>query len=351
MNLFLDLLLRANIQSKLLKLWKRNLDDTEFYLCPITPSIKFKDGTSFDSYYLSSFLRKIIPKIYSNKYQVKLISDCLFIEFEKSFSNFFKKLSYYENAPSLPINKKGFSLGLGQYDIVEKTSLSLKLKRKKKVRNGYNKINFLKYYSGLTSKLNTKIEDYNRVLINNLPRKIKNQYKKYDVTLLQSVNLVLNIKNPKLRFLIFNCLPIKKFTRSFAFGQKKFKWIKTILPIGMPYSKEGLVKQKCLKEDFQGLQSQKLVFLNWRQDNVEAITAFFKSFSLEFGIKVHIQNASLSSFVDQVLKKPHNYQMTVVALDTVRPDFSAFFSYIAGSSESLIDQHHFSVSRFTLRPR
>lgn len=108
----------------------------------------------------------------------------------------------------------------------------------------------------------------------------------------------------------------------------------TILPIGVPYSNKSRVKQNCKRESFIHLGTVK--FYNWNKSSSKSLENYFISLRDKTGLNIKLVDITMNQFVDMILKSPHPYDLTVVALDAVDINYDAYFSPII-DDKSIID--------------
>ena len=322
--------------SNILREWERDASSKKFKLC-------VKDGLTFDTHIpalrkdIIDHIRKI-TKQFDKKAQINLAGSlnhrgCVWINFDRSMPSYLEYLTQYENAPTLVAQGKKWELGLGPFRVVHLAKDTLELERKVKVKNGHNKIRFHSY-SGSQDQIlqNKNIEDFNRVFIGDLPAWIKAEYNNYGVALFQTVNLLINVQDRQDRETIYHCLDIDKFRRAFMPKQQEFADIQNVLPMGVPGSKKGKAQQNCNSKS----SDKEYLFYNWNKTSRSALQSFFVEFHQKTGITIKIVDISKNDFVNIVLKSPHPYHLTVVAIDAVRADYDAYFAPLV-SKKSVFD--------------
>ena len=317
--------------SQLLESWERNRNYTQFIFCPKS-DLKIFDSYLFDEIFLYKFLTHYSNK---NNYQSKIeIRDtCIVIKVKEKGKEFLSNLTKYENAPTLKLKDKKFEYGLGKYQIEEFSKTKLVMKRKKDSSDGYNTIIFKTYEGPKDEALKDKhYEDFNRVFVTDVPSWVKEDFKSFDVQLLQSVNLVINIPNKNHRKRIFNCIDVSKFRSAFAYGQKKFANIGNILPVGVLGGKPIQVSQNCKRESV----SISYPFYNWKTDNHDSLKKYFRELKSK-GINLKLESHSLDDFVSSVFKQPHPYKITVMAFDATVGSHEPFFSHLIKEHQAVID--------------
>lgn len=317
--------------SQVLTSWERNRDYTSFTFCPDS-NLQFNKDQFFNQKFLSTFLKSYSKK---NGYLTAIseIDTCTLVKVREKGREFLSNLTKYENAPTLEGKGKTFEYGLGKFQIEDFNKTKLIMKRKKDSSDGYNTIIF-KTYEGPkdTALKNKNYEDFNRVFITDVPDWVKADFKSFDVQLLQSVNLVINIPNKEHRKRIFNCIDVSKFRRAFANGQTKFANIGNILPVGVSGGKPVKVNQNCKRES----ESVSYPFYNWKADNHDSLEKYFNEIKVK-GINLKLENHSLDDFVSSVFKQPHPYKLTVMAFDATVGSHEPFFTHLVKKHQAVID--------------
>ena len=318
--------------SKVLSSWSRSIDNRQFILCP-NQKLVFSNEIYFTTDFLKNFISRTATKL--GKVHLNLTDQCLSVLFDKPQEGFLRQYSDHELSPSIPSNNPRIEYGLGPFVVESISSQEIDLRRKDFIENGYNVIRVINYKGRNDPNLNNKfIEDFNRVYISDLPSWVKEEYANYGVMLSQSINLLINHPDKELRDIIYNCLDIERFRKAFMPLQEDFYSIENILPVGMVGAKKGLPSQQCklLKP-----RNFKLKFVNWKQDNVEQLFDFFRDFFERLNIQINIENISASEFLSRVSKKPHRYELTVIALDAIRPDYRVFYEYLINGRQAIVD--------------
>jgi len=324
---------RTELYSNLLKKWDRDSNYRIFNFC-LRDDLYFSKNHKYGLDGLKSTLLEVLNNMNSS-HAIEIKGDCLLVQFENEERSFLDALTKYKYAPSKASINKKWEDGLGHFLVTNIGPRKISLKRKREIQDGYNYINFWAY-NGANDAILKKggIEDYNRVLIQDLPLSRLKNYQKYNVALLQTINLVLNIHDPKLRKRMFHCLDIDEFRQAFMSKQKSFLDTGTILPIGIPYSKKSRVKQNCNKKIVDGFSTVK--FYNWNKSSSKSLESYFSSLKKKLGLDIKVVNITMNQFVDMILKSPHPYDLTAVALDAVDINYEAYFSPII-ENKSIID--------------
>ncbi len=180
------------------------------------------------------------------------------------------------------------------------------------------------------------MEDFNRVLLKDQPDWLKHDMKMFDVSLLQTVNLFINIKDPMVRALIFQCMPIHEFRKAFMNGQLNFSDVDGVIPVGVGHARRKMVAQNCKRASVKrGDESFK--FINWNTGNEENLKRVFEEFEERTGLKISTAAVTTADFIRDVFGRRPGYDLYVVAIDAVRPEISPFFEPIVDQRRRLLD--------------
>ncbi len=323
-------------RSNVLKRWTASIDFRSFTFC-LDERKLFDNGKKFSFNLFVSFAKNVIEK-FNKDYKLDIANNnCVKINFKESQNNFLQFLSYYENSPSIPTDNPKIHLGLGAYKVVEFDEKSLTLTRKNPIRNGFNKIVFINYKGAKDPNLENKnIEDFNRIYIEDLPEWIKKEYANYPIMLFQTINLLINNHDKRIREYLYNCLNIEELRKAFMPKQNNFQDISNILPIGMVGASPQKPQQHCEKI-IKLNKSIELKFINWKEGTKDFFTNYFDLFYKKHNIRIKVEQITLNDLLKLAFNKPHPYDLAIVALDTVRPDYSAFYGYLIGEKNNLID--------------
>ena len=322
-------------QSNILSSWEAKSSFKSFSFC-LKKKLMFTKRIPFSASDLTVHLKTVMKK---NDIEglVKSKGNCVEVILNQASPKFINIMSLYENAPSQPSTNQKIHYGLGPFVVNSLNATAVKLERKKAISNGYNKIHILAYKGKGDENLNNKmIEDFNRVYISDVPQWVKNGYSNYGVSLLQTINLILNIEDSNVRQSIYNCINIGTLRQALMPKQKQFKDIKTILPIGILGAKEGRPIQKCtgnskLKSKYEGL------FINWKKDSYSILSSYVASLNKKLGASIKLENIGQSELLKAIFQSPHPYDLVILALDSVRPDYAAYYEYFFKAGKSLID--------------
>ncbi|OGR95175.1 MAG: hypothetical protein A2V88_01460 [Elusimicrobia bacterium RBG_16_66_12] len=324
-----------SFQSRILTKWSRTVDSTSFTFCPNT-SLVFDPQRAFSAKVLRGHL-DVVTRRFDATYTLAEDGGCITVGFRQGRKHYLDFLSLYENAPSMRTDVPNVEVGLGPFQVQSLAPEKIVLVRKKRVSEGYNEV-VLHFYRGPGDPNlgNKRIVDFNRIPTADLPAWVAADYQSFSNTLLKSFNLIINHPDRSVRAAVYGCMDVDRLRRAYFPSQVEFHDIKSILPVGVPGALAGKPAQSCAMPKRPQGERRPLVFVNWRTDNDRQLQEFVEDFTRRTGIPVEIKKITLSALVDVVFKRPHPYQLMVIALDAVRPDHSAFLDYII-KKDGLID--------------
>ena len=326
--------------SKILSNWKLNYKDNSLTLCT-KPETKFENNVSFNPYYIKNHLTPIFNKT-KISFKTKIVLNCITFSFQNKETNILKLLSSYGNAPSVKTSYKNIEYGLGEYYCQSIAADHILLVKRSNSNSYFKDIRFTNYKEGRKEEImsNPEIEDFNRVYVADIPPWVVKNYASYGISLLQTIVLLINVKDPKIRGILYNCTDIKKLRQAFMPGQKEFFNIANILPIGMIGAKEGLAKQSC-NPDYEYLKSYKakasLKLWNWKSDNLAQMTKFVENLNKHLRLNIKLINVDENKLIEEAFKKPHPWDLVIVALGATAPSYSAFIKYLFDDKYLLYD--------------
>ena len=315
-----------NYTSRLLTRWNRSMDSREYVFCPDT-GISFGNGASFSSGFFTEYIRRLLP-VFSGEGDVSGDESCTTVKFRKGRKDFLKFLSLYESAPTMPVSDT-VEAGLGPFDVESMSATDIILKRKKPVARGYNSIHIFKY-SGVAEEYFRKkqVLDFNKIPEPDIPAGVRNDYLHFDAVTLKSIVLLLNWPDKTLRDTLYNCINVDSFRRAYYPAQSDFVDIGNVLPMGVPGARPGLPAQNCRVPAGLVKLKSPLIFMNLSSSSEGTLVRFFDEFKARTGIAVTVRNIKNNDMQKSLFVYPRGYNLTVVAMDAVRPDHSAFFDYI-----------------------
>lgn len=312
-----------NYYSNLMKNWSRDLESSEYELCPDT-TLKFNAYSPFGLQEFFLHIRGVTAR-YDAKAEIFLAGKCVRVKFHSPKRNYLEFLTRYENAPFLR-RTENIEDGLGEYSVERLSSDGIVLKRKKRVRNGYNTISFYEYRGSSDPNLNNRrIKDFNLISLFDVPEWVKREYFSLDTVEMKSMNLIINHADPKVRKRIYDCVSPTELRRAIFPKKKDFYDISTILPIGMPGARGGRPLQNCGPE--MGNSSSVIKFANWSRESDITLAAYLGSLNAKNGMRIELVNYSPGELIAKVHSKTHPYNLIVIILESINSDYADFFEY------------------------
>lgn len=323
-----DLQSDGQFSSRLLTRWSRSVDSLSYTLCP-TEGLRFDASRPFNRDFLADFLHSRAASL-DPKVTVTPEGGCVRVALTRNGDRFLPFFADMANAPSVATSDPVVELGLGDFRAVTVSPTRIALSRKERATNGYNSI-VMHAHSGAGDPLleDRSVEDMNRVLLQDLPEWVKTSYDDYGVTLLQSVNLLIDVPDKTLRRYVHGCLDVERFRRAFMPRQLNFADIATILPLGLPGARAERPPQRCPSAKAPKVD-EVLMFGNWNRGNEVPLRAEFANLSAATGLRFNVETVSQDDFVKQILSPHRNFDLSVIALDATSPDYAAFYAPVIG---------------------
>jgi len=241
---------------------------------------------------------------------------------DKSYLDF---LTLYENAPGIK-RREGIEDGLGQYAVETISKDAIVLKRKKKVLGGYNTVSFYEYTGKKDPNLqNRNIKDFNLIAIFDVPEWVVREYYGFNTVEMKSMNLIINHPDLKVRKSVYNCLNTARLRNSLFPEKRNFYAIQTILPIGVLGARGGAPRQEC--DSLKSGISVPLKFANWDEAGRVTLTEYINSINKSAGMNIQVVNYDPRELIKTIHSSPHPYNLLVIALETIQPDYPTLFSY------------------------
>ncbi len=325
----------GQFRSKVLSNWNRSSDSRYYRFC-VDGTRFFNDKKPFDLQYLHEFLDRFLMR---SKTSVKLSREdqCVIAHFEQPEKDLLIQLSKMENAPSVVTDRVNIEDGLGPFSVRSITKSEIHFIRKIFVKDGFNEIRMFNYLGSADTHLNDKtIVDFNRVFVEELPDWVKKDYSDFGVALLQTINLLIDHQDPQVRKAVYNCVDIEKFRKAFMPGRDSFQDVATLLPVGIEGAMKGKAEQDRSSVGCQKLKNKKITFVNWKDGNAESLKKYFELFQEKSGIPVSVYSIALTEFASKIVHEPRDFNLSIVALDAVSPDITAFFGPLFGDPISVL---------------
>lgn len=323
-----DLQSDGRFSSRLLERWTRAIDSTSYVLCP-AGGLRFDASRPFDRDYLARFLRARATTL-DPRAAISEEGACVRVALTRNGDRFLPFFADMANAPTVTTPDPKVELGLGDFRAETVSSDRIVLSRKETVTDGYEKVVMHAHGGANDPRLEDRgVEDMNRVLLQDLPDWVKTSYDDYGVTLLQSVNLLIDAPDPATRRLVHGCLDVDRFRRAFMPRQRDFADIATILPLGLPGARAERPSQRCPSTKVRA-GAPALTFGNWNRGNEEGLRAEFIRLSAATGLRFDVKTLSQDDFVKQILSTRRTFDLSVIALDATSPDYAAFYGPVVG---------------------
>ena len=297
-----------NYSSLILDKWSRSLDYLNFSFCP-APHLEFAPGLPFTfedfAAHVSSFTSG-----YSGRFHMVKERNCVNISFESPQNDYLYFWTAYERAPTKSTRGTA-ELGLGSFSVESVSKNRIVLTRKKKVTGGYNSVVLYAYTGARDPNLeNREIKDFNLIDTAAVPEWVKESFLSFENPEMKSLILIINHPDPKVRERVYNCVDIPSLRSSFFPGKTDFYNISTLLPMGVPGAVPGLPAQTCGAARLRG----ELRFANWMPGNQEAMKKYAAAFKAKSGIKLRLDQYSMSEFAQAFSRRPKPFDLAVIII-------------------------------------
>lgn len=316
-----------NYESRVLNTWSRSVDSSLYTFCPNT-SLAFKSGVFFDLPFFHKYLVKVTQS-FDPAGKVLVAGDCVHVEFNSPKKRFLEYLTLYENAPAIK-QSENIEIGLGSYYAESVSDSEIVLRRKLAIRNGYNTIRMRKYSGPQDENLNNKeIDDFNKIPLAEVPEWVKRGYLHFDEVILKTVALVISHPHKAVREVLYNCVDIDALKKAFypAFHESSTD-IQNVLPLGVRGAQIGRPIQKCVVPNSLDAVSGPIVFLNYGLNNETQMKQFVAAYAKKTRLKILLKGCPAKEAQKILFVSPRGYTLAIIAMDAVRPDYSAFFDYL-----------------------
>lgn len=310
-----------NYGSRVLVGWSRDLTAREYTFCPDT-SLRFYGKTAFDLKYFLEYLETVTGR-YCREHKIEKENGCARVTFPVPRKGYLDALTLYENAPSVR-QAPGIEAGLGPFFVEALSKDRITLARKEKVKNGYNEIIIREYTPAKGSEYAYRdISDFNKLMSFDVPEDAKTRYLGFNNIQLRSNVLIINHPDREVRRRVYNCLDVDGFRRAFLPQSGEFYDLASILPVGIVGAVSGKPAQVCRKD--AALTGKKVVLYNHRPGNRERLEKFAGEFKSRSGLSLEIVYCTPQELVRVLHKYPRPFNLAVLALDTVYPEYLTFF--------------------------
>lgn len=346
----------GSYQSSILSSWERDRHYKTFSFCLNGQHEHETNAEFFPGKRLSATLvRELLQKVmqdhhYLGDVVLNPLTSCVKVTLQHSCPELLSHLASYRYAPTLSHSGDGHALGfewgLGDFYPIYQNHEMVILKRKKIDFFSFRKINIIRFYNyqklreGHFAHLGKRVDDYNHLLVEQIPLSVKKNYHKSYVPLLQTVNLVLNHPAIEVRDFFYNCVDMDELLHAFFPEQKSFYHIKSPLPVGLKGGEKGVISQQChpatLASTFKG---KEFIFVNWNDAVQSNVEAFWQKFNAKFGVHVKVKKMALNEFILKALQVPHDFDLSIMAIDGVEEGSYDFFKCLV-DQQKIIDQDY-----------
>lgn len=322
-----------NYTSKILLDWRRSADYRKFVFYPDL-TLKFNKDERLTKEIFYEQLSSVTAR-FGADFKLYSASDSVTVEFPAPQRQYLYFLTWYENAPA--IRRGNFEYGLGAFYISSYSQDKIVMERKRKVRNGYNRVEFLNYLGDKDPNLqDRRIQDFNLLSAEQQPEWIKAAYLGVKNPDPRSVVLLINHPDREVRKRLYNCIDVRKFRGAFFGKTKEFYDIATVLPVGIPGARAGLPRQECARG--AGPVPGNISLINLRSDNADTLPEFIRNLKRDTGINIvenRMEYKDLVQLLNDPKHDPYWYNIFQIYLDTFRPDYKVFFEYTSGKKTFL----------------
>lgn len=313
-----------NYHSKILRSWRRSLDSREYELC-LRDGLRFNSGTGFTRKDFALHV-SALSLLYDAATSVTERGGCVVVQFKKPRSGYLEHLTLYENSPTVK-RSDIVEDGLGAFFLESISSEEIVLSRKDTLSRGYNRIAIYNYKGATDPKLRDRgIKDFNMIPLSQVPSWVMSEYHQFTTPELKSVILSINHPSKVVRQAVYNCVSVIALREAYFPLKKDFYDIQTILPIGMPGADPGLPKQNCKRIETGNKSGIALKFADWRGESMEALRQLMRDVESRSGVAISVEDFPPEKFDRGVLVSPHPYNLSVLVVDAVRPNDTAFLS-------------------------
>lgn len=321
-----------NYTTKLLSRWSRDQRSATYEFCPDT-RLRFNKETPFSREYFAEYISSAALK-YSPDAAVHCSGPCCRAEFNRPAKGFLEFLTRYENAPAIEIST-AVEQGLGQFEVTEMSKQRIALRRKKRVRRGYEAVILHQYTGPKDANLeNRRISDFNKLAPEARPDWIKKEYVSFHNFALKSVNIFINHPDPKVRRFLYNCIDAGKFRNAFMPNLKNYSDLSTVLPMGLPGASAGRPQQSCGGKNEVPYFTGPIVLADQNGGNLPYLQAFSDEFYSRTGRRIKIELCSVQDLIKLVKstsgRRP--YTLAVGVAGTAWGNYTSLFMPVCGEA-------------------
>jgi hypothetical protein len=300
-----------NYSSRILKKWSRSIDYRTYTFCPDT-SLTFDTKRIFSFEIFKDHIADVTQK-FNGDFVMTREGECLRMEFSAPAIRYLDFLSGYPVSPSIRVSTM-VEAGLGPFMVVSLDGSEVVMRRKHKVRDGFNEIRVIDYkWAPPAVHEPAWISDYNFALGPKELEGLGPEYISFGSMSLKSYVLLINLRDSELRRVIYNCVDIDALRKAFMPDATDFSYTKTVLPVGVPGGYPGRPAQECRIDRTAASKYPPVVFTNWRNDNVSRLELFAADMREKTGLRVKIVNYSAAEMGRRFHDKPKPYGLVIIA--------------------------------------
>lgn len=324
----------GQFESTILEKWSRSADNRHFVFCP-NSQLKFTKTESLANQNIVDSLDKVKSEL-GLQFRMKIENGCTHVISKNALPNLSKALADYRYAPSIQC-AKNWECGLGVFEVTEITQSKLSLRRKVKSKNK-SEFQTITLAQPEALKGTGVINDINRT-IEELPSWVNlSDYASFEVNLLQTLVLIINIPDINIRRALFNCIQPNELTIAFNPSLKitEMNNIETILPAEIYQLKTKNRRFECRRVQ---TSIKPLNFINWRTNNKTTLPDYITDIQSSTNIKLQSIDISPSDFVQALTtrnKEFNNFDLIPMAIGAEANDFTSFFRPLIAHNKSYL---------------
>ncbi|MBF0364151.1 MAG: hypothetical protein HQK50_01185 [Oligoflexia bacterium] len=335
----------SSYETELFKTVKVHGNHKNFEFC-LNPDIEFSNGRTLtvsiikeniDFFYKKGIIKQL-PKGYN------ATSDCLSISFADPYLDFIFDLSFERAVIADPVSfNDKFLIGLSKYkiaNIVKGKKLELIAYKEKPF---IDKIIFYKWTKDEKEQKEigyktSDIDDFNRVAFMDKDpqlQKVLSNYNRMSFLSYLVSTLIINMKDDKLRKIVWNCLDANDLRNAYLVNGIKLEGQIGLLPKNFAGSGQYDVKQNCKYQKLRKIH--KLILLSFRKEFVAALKdAVIKSKLKSLNIDVDVRYADESEIINKF--KTQNYDLIFITFIIDHINYIKNFDIHSSSQEESITQ-------------
>lgn len=309
-------------QSRILSFWNSSHNSKEFKLC-YNDGLSFSNGKDISLKTFKTGLEGILDRMNYSYSLVPVDSKCVRIFLKKSEPDFFKRLVSFEFV--LTYEDEGGIYGISPYEIESFIpGESLVLTTKKPFR--FKKILFKKSFDfERISPL--EVHEYNFMKKEVIPEIVKEKFRRFSYFLVEATYLLINIKNSKIREILFNCLDRKKLHEIVYGNIYSLKKMNTFFPLGVFENLNPKIEQKCIYPSLKN-KVQFTFYYFEKNSNGELLINYMNEKLKSIGISIKLKKIEIGEFVKILQSNEKKYDLAIIAHGgrSIEEYLSSFFN-------------------------